>query len=481
MYNTAALQVQKLRCAELANRAKTEGWLSEETHCNVIWDGLLCWNVTKADQEPQQPCPAYVTGFRTEEMASKSCLEDGTWFLGPLGTPWTNFTLCDGPTAAPPPTLTPEQLAATELFARWMPVLKRMAQIGYTASFVTLLAALCVLSAAKRLRCPRNSLHQHLFVSFLLRALVTLLKDALFVQGLGPPGDVLMADDGDVFFNKGSNWECKLVVSLWQYFIMANYFWILMEGLYLHNLIFLALFSDTSAIRLYVVLGWGLPVLCVAPWVAGRLFLEDEFCWTTNNTSLFLFIRLPITLSVLINFGLFINITRVLLTKLRFQPCFERRKARYRRFARSTLVLVPLFGVHYTAFLGMSYGVDRHPRLELAWLFCDQFFASFQGLFVSLLYCLLNAEVRAELARKWKLLLGGRKRWLLMGSAGGGGAGGVMEALVGVWRPNRGASLTSVLTSDTLVRMAELSRNQGRIRTISASEDDRERIRSAQA
>jgi parathyroid hormone receptor 1 len=39
--------------------------------------------------------------------------------------------------------------------------------------------------------------------------------------------------------------------------MVANYSWILMEGLYLHNLIFLALFSDTSSITLYVVLGWG--------------------------------------------------------------------------------------------------------------------------------------------------------------------------------------------------------------------------------
>lgn len=30
-----------------------------------------------------------------------------------------------------------------------------------------------------------------------------------------------------------------------------------MEGLYLHNLIFLALFSDNSGILLYVILGWG--------------------------------------------------------------------------------------------------------------------------------------------------------------------------------------------------------------------------------
>lgn len=30
-----------------------------------------------------------------------------------------------------------------------------------------------------------------------------------------------------------------------------------MEGLYLHNLIFLALFSDTSSIYIYTFFGWG--------------------------------------------------------------------------------------------------------------------------------------------------------------------------------------------------------------------------------
>jgi hypothetical protein len=49
-----------------------------------------------------------------------------------------------------------------------------------------------------------------------------------------------------------------------------------------------------------------------------------------------------------------------------------------RRWAKSTLVLVPLFGVHYTGFLGMSYITGVHPGVEIAWLFCDQLFASFQ-------------------------------------------------------------------------------------------------------
>lgn len=61
----------------------------------------------------------------------------------------------------------------------------------------------------------------------------------------------------DPFFQT-NNWQCKLLTSLWQYFTTANYAWILMEGLYLYNLIFRALFADSSgSIIGYVVMGWG--------------------------------------------------------------------------------------------------------------------------------------------------------------------------------------------------------------------------------
>ena len=75
-----------------------------------------------------------------------------------------------------------------------------------------------------------------------------------------------------------------------------------------------------------------------------------------------------------INFMLFLRIVRVLLLKLRAAVSEETRT--YRRWAKSTLVLVPLFGIHYAIFLGM--GMVSHPHVEIAWLFCDQFFASFQ-------------------------------------------------------------------------------------------------------
>lgn len=108
----------------------------------------------------------------------------------------------------------------------------------------------------RKLRCPRNILHIHLFASFMARAFMALLKDMLFVSGIGLASDILVKDGEE--YLKSDLMSCKVIVSFWQYFILANYSWILIEGLYLHNLVFLALFTDSnSSITGYIALGWG--------------------------------------------------------------------------------------------------------------------------------------------------------------------------------------------------------------------------------
>lgn len=42
-----------------------------------------------------------------------------------------------------------------------------------------------------------------------------------------------------------------------QYGIVANYCWLLVEGIYLHNLLVVAVFSERSYFTLYLCLGWG--------------------------------------------------------------------------------------------------------------------------------------------------------------------------------------------------------------------------------
>lgn len=189
-----------------------------------------------------------------------------------------------------------------------------------------------------------------------------------------------------------NNFECKLIVSIGQYFTAANYSWILMEGLYLNNLVLRALFTDTNRNLIYYILfGWGLPVLVVVPWVIARILVEDRFCWTTHdNPNVFAIILVPTFASCLLNLILFIIISAVLYKKLKSPVCEDSR--RYLKWAKSTLVLVPLFGVNYGVLLILYFLNEKS-----IWMICNSIFGSFQGFFVAVLYCFLNGEVKAEI------------------------------------------------------------------------------------
>ncbi|XP_033610284.1 parathyroid hormone 2 receptor isoform X5 [Cryptotermes secundus] len=333
--------------------------------CPQVWDGIMCWPPTPAGKNHEQPCAEYFAGFDHQANASKLCLPSGQWFRDASNTTWTNYSRCfSDPTITVPVNFS--EVDNNPLISEYFPALKTIAQVGYTVSLSTLVIACCILATIKKLRCPRNMLHLHLFVSFIMRAFMALLKDILFVGGVGLRMDVVEKNGSSYFYDQ-SSWLCKTVTSIWQYCIMANYSWILMEGLYLHNLIFLALFSDTSAITLYV--GCRLSSCFL-----GLLYVP--------------FLRTHCV-------GLQTLVSCFFCSSAGQQP------SPFLRWAKSTLVLVPLFGVHYTVFLGMSYSIGVHPGVEIAWLFCDQLFASFQGFFVAVLYCFLNGEVQGELKRQW--------------------------------------------------------------------------------
>lgn len=60
---------------------------------------------------------------------------------------------------------------------------------------------------ARKLRCPRNMLHLHLFVSFIMRAFMALLKDILFVGGVGLRMDVVEKNGSSYFYDQVSEYE----------------------------------------------------------------------------------------------------------------------------------------------------------------------------------------------------------------------------------------------------------------------------------
>jgi hypothetical protein len=56
----------------------------------------------------------------------------------------------------------------------------------------------------RKLRCPRNMLHLHLFVSFIMRAFMALLKDILFVGGVGLRMDFVEKNGSSYFYDQVS-------------------------------------------------------------------------------------------------------------------------------------------------------------------------------------------------------------------------------------------------------------------------------------
>lgn len=52
-----------------------------------------------------------------------------------------------------------------------------------------------------------------------------------------------------------------MAVTFFLYFLATNYYWILVEGLYLHSLIFMAFFSEKKYLWGFTVFGWGTQML----------------------------------------------------------------------------------------------------------------------------------------------------------------------------------------------------------------------------
>uniref|UniRef100_A0A2K6FCC7 Growth hormone releasing hormone receptor n=1 Tax=Propithecus coquereli TaxID=379532 RepID=A0A2K6FCC7_PROCO len=257
--------------------------------------------------------------------------------------------------------------------------------MGHSISTVALLVAIVILLALRRLHCPRNYIHTQLFATFILKAGAVFLKDATLFHG------------GDTDHCSFSTVLCKVSVAASHFATMTNFSWLLAEAVYLTCLLASTSPSSRRAFWWLVLAGWGLPMLLTGTWVGCKLAFEDIACWDLDDSSPYWWIiKGPIVLSVGVNFGLFLNIIRILLRKLEPAQGSLHTQSQYWRLSKSTLLLIPLFGIHYIIFnfLPDDAGLGIRLPLELG-------LGSFQGFIVAILYCFLNQEVRTEISRKW--------------------------------------------------------------------------------
>uniref|UniRef100_A0A8B9JRW8 Corticotropin releasing hormone receptor 1 n=1 Tax=Astyanax mexicanus TaxID=7994 RepID=A0A8B9JRW8_ASTMX len=330
-------------------------------------DGIgTCWPRSMAGEMVSRPCPELLYGVRynTTNKIFRKCLANGTWASK------GNYSQCKA-------ILNVQR--KSKLHYRIAVIINYM---GHCLSLFTLLIAFTLFLRLRSIRCLRNIIHWNLISAFILR------NATWFIVQLTMSPDV---------HESNVPW-CRLVTTLYNYFHMANFFWMFGEGCYLHTAIVLTYSTDRLKKWMFICIGWCIPLPIIVAWAFGKLYYDNEKCWFGKRAGVYTdyIYQGPMILVLMINFIFLFNIVRILMTKLRASTTSE--TIQYRKAVKATLVLLPLLGITYMLFF-VNPGEDEVS--QIVFIYFNSFLQSFQGFFVSVFYCFLNSEVRSAVRKRW--------------------------------------------------------------------------------
>ncbi|EFX69925.1 GPCR-like protein, family B [Daphnia pulex] len=351
---------------------------SMSKYCPPTWDGWTCWPQTSPNQVALAQCPHFIY-FETEppacaRNAEKVCTFDGTWYRrGETGasTEKTNYSPCS-------PVGTFKQRAHVHLYA-------------YAVSVATLLPAIFIFYSYKQLNVYRIRLHKNMFISILLNSILVIVFKVFMILP-----QIATSGKKDSYINQNAL-VCRLMLITVKYLRLTNYAWMFCEGFYLHRLI-AAAFAEQSSFSVFYVIGWVLPLFPTGIYAIIRSIWYDSRCWIEPIETLEWVLNTPCLFSLVVNLIFLVNIIRILVMKLRSTNTAE--PSQYRKAVRATLVLVPLFGLHFvvTIYRPSKDGCDWMEFYHYANALLD----GLQGFLVAIIFCYGNGEVHYLLKRSYR-------------------------------------------------------------------------------
>ncbi|XP_009857769.2 glucagon-like peptide 1 receptor [Ciona intestinalis] len=410
---TTPKEIHQFMCKYMQYKEQCEKNLNEtlknfenQTFCPGFFDGYICWPHTPAGQLSTEPCPSYIEWRNESLVAYRFCEFDGSWMVRNdtgQSVQWVNRIQCDVATNGLQYELGPLEggLQNNDI----IDIVTKIYTAGYIFSLLCMVIALFILMFFKKLHCTRNYIHMNLMLSFIVRYVAVMVKDKVIEDhyAVGRPNltQIEMSQYcDDVAGTDGLMVSCRLVITLMHYATIANYFWLLAEGVYL-QLLLVFVMTEYKYFPIFMAFGWGATWIPIGVWIAFRITFENVGCWEVNNMiPIWWILRAPILISIAINFIIFINIIRMIVSKLSANN-MTRSDYKY-RLARSTLALIPLLGIHYIVFMGVSDSVtDNSAFINTKFAF-EIILTSLQGSIIAILYCFLNGEVQTEIRKCWR-------------------------------------------------------------------------------
>ncbi|XP_021365285.1 corticotropin-releasing factor receptor 1-like, partial [Mizuhopecten yessoensis] len=373
----------RIVCEQLIANQTNQTLDAGRIYCDMQWDGLSCWPATPGGQYSIIDCPI-MDRIDITKNASKFCQANGSWER------LANYNNCIAALSNHPE----DDWTSKELDSDYA---KRIIyNLGFISSTLTLGIALFIFLYFRSLRCLRNKIHCQLIITFILRNLLWILMQHTLIP-------IVSTDH---------KWACKLETSIFNYVQMTNFFWMLVEGMYLHIIIVWTYSADKIKLWYFMVIGWGIPAIIIVIWVSLRIHFQHNLddkshllaCWMSTNGSAAYVDQLdwiyngPILFVLATNMLFLATIIWVLVTKLRASHSLETRQLR--KAVKATLLLFPLLGIIYVLFI---WPISDAPAVIEAHEFINAVLQSFQGFFVALFYCFLNGEVKAVLKKKFSV------------------------------------------------------------------------------
>ncbi|XP_037075359.1 calcitonin receptor-like [Pollicipes pollicipes] len=343
-----------------------------QLYCPRIFDGWSCWNYTKPGEVSHVSCPYFVIGMDHRRQAIRSCLPSGQWFRHPQqpeSAGWSNYTTC---------------VDLSDLHLR--NIVNMVYLCGYSISLAAILISLVIFMCFRSaLNSTRVRIHTNLFISFMINNFMWIIWYEFIVD------DVRLLDENPAW--------CRAIHIIVQYFMVANYFWMFCEGLYLHTLLAVAFVTEGKLMKWLYLVGWVVPAIFISIYgvVRGMYPKETKWCWMEESVYRWL-LSAPVCTSMVTNFIFLVRIVWILVRKLRAAPGNEEHNNSWRA-VRATLILIPLLGLNYML---APFQPNAGSPGENVYQILSAVTTSVQGFCVALLFCFINGEVLQQFKKKWQ-------------------------------------------------------------------------------
>ncbi|XP_050560182.1 PDF receptor [Spodoptera frugiperda] len=337
-------------------------------------------------------------------QAYRRCGAEGLWVgrhyndSSPNG--WTNYTPCF-PEAVQYLLSKVGDKSEAQLKFETAVNTRTVEMIGIVLSIIGILMSLYIFSAFPSLHNRRTLIHRNLFCALLLETTIRML---LYTQ----QAQAYMLDKRTIVENARKGIEnlpyvCEGVYVLLEYARLSVYAWMFIEGVFLNTMISANTLRNEINVIYFYFGGWVIPTFIVAIWatLTARHYAAEKFntCWFGYNyLPAYYIINGPIVGILIVNTIFLVTVLAVIITKLRRTNDSELEKVK--KAIRATLILLPLLGI-INIFNLFEYPLEGSSTGFAIWAYVTHFFRSFQGLFISSIYCFTNEEVLKALRKRW--------------------------------------------------------------------------------